>query len=278
MSDVWEHSPASGSELLLLLAIADFCHDDGTGAWPSIQRLAKRTRQTERNTQLLIRKLSKMGELNVEPGGGRHNTNTYSIPVKGEKISPLNPEKISPFAGNGEIQGTERVKSSVVKGEIAVSPDPSGSVIDPSLSVQEGKDARKGNRFEQPTLEAMKLHAAKIGLPDAEAEKCWHYYESNGWRVGRNPMRSWASAMINWRKNWQEHGGVNGVSRQPASVTPWAIQQVIAAKEKQAVDIKFHHASEVATGLQWSSEEARSSYRAIRTEIKTLNGQLAGMA
>jgi len=63
---------------------------------------------------------------------------------------------------------------------------------------------RKGTRFAAPSLEEVKLQASKIGLPDSEAEKFWNYYESNGWRVGKNPMRSWSSALTNWKLN-QKH-------------------------------------------------------------------------
>lgn len=59
-------------------------------------------------------------------------------------------------------------------------------------------------RFQKPSLEAVKLNGAKIGLPDCECEKFWHYHESKGWKVGNSPMKSWPSAMITWRSNWQE--------------------------------------------------------------------------
>jgi len=67
-------------------------------------------------------------------------------------------------------------------------------------------------RFQKPTLEAVKLECAKIGLPEDEAEAFLNYYEANGWRVGRNPMKSWPHALINWRKGWQER-----LQRQPQS-------------------------------------------------------------
>jgi len=62
------------------------------------------------------------------------------------------------------------------------------------------------SRFQKPTLEAVKLAAAKAGLPDIEAEKFFNYYESNGWRVGRNPMKSWIHALTNWKNNLQIYG------------------------------------------------------------------------
>ena len=56
----------------------------------------------------------------------------------------------------------------------------------------------------KPTLEEVKLQFSKIGLPMTEAEKFFNYYESNGWRVGKNPMKSWTSASVNWKRNFEE--------------------------------------------------------------------------
>lgn len=59
-------------------------------------------------------------------------------------------------------------------------------------------------RFQKPSLESVKLQAEKMGLPDVESERFFNYYESNGWRVGKNPMRSWPHALTNWKKNYEE--------------------------------------------------------------------------
>lgn len=37
--------------------------------------------------------------------------------------------------------------------------------------------------------------------PITEAEKFFNYYESNGWRVGKNKMKSWRGAASNWLLN-----------------------------------------------------------------------------
>jgi hypothetical protein len=40
----------------------------------------------------------------------------------------------------------------------------------------------------------------EIGIPHL-ADK-WHdYYSSNGWRVGKNPMRDWQASCRTWRDN-----------------------------------------------------------------------------
>lgn len=54
-----------------------------------------------------------------------------------------------------------------------------------------------------PTLGQVKKEAAQMGLPPREAESFFYYYESNGWRVGKNPMKCWRSALAGWRVRWQ---------------------------------------------------------------------------
>lgn len=60
-----------------------------------------------------------------------------------------------------------------------------------------------GQKFRKPAFEELKLIGAKIGLPDEEVTKFFNYYEANGWRVGRNPMKSVVHALANWKMNWQ---------------------------------------------------------------------------
>jgi len=59
------------------------------------------------------------------------------------------------------------------------------------------------SRFTKPSPEELNLEAAKHGLPEAEIQKFVNYYESNGWRVGKNPMKSWTHALANWNTNYR---------------------------------------------------------------------------
>ena len=36
---------------------------------------------------------------------------------------------------------------------------------------------------------------------DVEANKFCDFYESNGWKVGKNKMKCWKAAVRNWIKN-----------------------------------------------------------------------------
>lgn len=55
-----------------------------------------------------------------------------------------------------------------------------------------------------PTLEEVRLAASKMGLPDNEAQRFFHYYESIGWRVGKVKMVSFSNALAGWRLRYEE--------------------------------------------------------------------------
>jgi uncharacterized protein YdaU (DUF1376 family) len=57
--------------------------------------------------------------------------------------------------------------------------------------------------FEQ-VYEYMSLRIGKE-VAKIEAEKFVNYYESNGWKVGKNPMKSWTHAVNNWITNTKQY-------------------------------------------------------------------------
>ncbi|PYP82895.1 MAG: hypothetical protein DMF61_24840, partial [Blastocatellia bacterium AA13] len=79
MQAVWESSAQKGSALLLLLAIADWCRDDGDGAFPSIKTIARRCRMSVRNTQILINRVKAAGEIEVDLNAGPGGCNIYRV-------------------------------------------------------------------------------------------------------------------------------------------------------------------------------------------------------
>lgn len=95
MSRVWKHSKAEGTELLLLLAIADYADDHGV-AHPYKSQLAKKCRVSERTVQRLIKKMESDGEIEIRRVDGRGNR--AIIKIKSGKES----------AKKGDIQGAEK--------------------------------------------------------------------------------------------------------------------------------------------------------------------------
>lgn len=57
-----------------------------------------------------------------------------------------------------------------------------------------------GERNKRPTLEEVRAYCRERGN-QVDPEKWMAYYESNGWRVGKNPMRDWKAAVRTWEKS-----------------------------------------------------------------------------
>lgn len=58
----------------------------------------------------------------------------------------------------------------------------------------------KAKRFIKPTVEDVKAYCQERNN-NVNAEKFIDYYESNGWKVGKNPMKDWKAAVRSWERN-----------------------------------------------------------------------------
>lgn len=106
MTLVWEKSRNKRTAMLLLLAIADHAHDDGKGAYPGIDSLARKTRQTRRNVQLLLKTLEDSKELIIHEGAGPHGCNLYEINLMQLRANTDWQETEEEDDGNGtDVQG-----------------------------------------------------------------------------------------------------------------------------------------------------------------------------
>jgi hypothetical protein len=74
-----------------------------------------------------------------------------------------------------------------------------------SVLYEERKDTdvsliKKEKQFVKPTVEEVRSYIQEKGYT-FDAEAFFAYYESNGWKVGRNPMKNWKMACTTWSKN-----------------------------------------------------------------------------
>ena len=54
--------------------------------------------------------------------------------------------------------------------------------------------------IQPPSLEEIRSYCQERGN-QVDPEYFYHYYQSNGWRVGKNPMRDWKAAVCAWETN-----------------------------------------------------------------------------
>lgn len=61
--------------------------------------------------------------------------------------------------------------------------------------IQPEKPKRKN--FVKPTVEEIAAYCKEKNY-NVNAQQFFNYYESNGWKIGRNAMKSWQAAVQNW--------------------------------------------------------------------------------
>ena len=66
------------------------------------------------------------------------------------------------------------------------------------------KSKGKTSRFTPPTIQEVKSFIDEKGY-SIDAETFIAFYESNGWRVGKNKMKDWRMAIVTWSKRDNVH-------------------------------------------------------------------------
>ena len=142
--------------------------------------------------------------------------------------------------------------------------------------VQE-EEKPKQKRFAKPTLqEITEVMAVKIKekygsnvqdvLINDQAENFLNYYESNGWKVGKNPMKNWHCAVANWVKNIKTYSSA-GTGTSGALIVATAEQSTRPDFDtiyKEVIDI----AGKLQNRSNWLSESANKNIMAgVRTFI-----------
>jgi DNA-binding IclR family transcriptional regulator len=109
---VWENSPASGTELLILLALADQSDDDGL-SWPSIAYIARKTRLHEDTVNRNLRSLVDRGEVTREERPGRSNL---------LRIVRTPPQVTGGSSSGGSTSGGSQASPFMTRGSAAIDP------------------------------------------------------------------------------------------------------------------------------------------------------------
>lgn len=105
-----------------------------------------------------------------------------------EKANSRNSEKLN--AENEESQPRESEKT---KGKSK------------GKSINSSNEELNG-RFKRPTQDEVARYASGIGHPSFDAQKFMDYYNANGWKVGRNPMKDWEATVRNWIRRDEPQG------------------------------------------------------------------------
>lgn len=84
------------------------------------------------------------------------------------------------------------------------------SIVEESIKESEKKTA---SRFTPPTVEEVQAYCIERGN-NVDPERFVNFYESKGWKVGKNPMKNWKAAVRTWEKDDSvKPGGNKGTAK-----------------------------------------------------------------
>ena len=106
-------------------------------------------------------------------------------------------------AANNDIRNIEENKENK---EVVVD----SVVAQPQQTPTQPKERKKrsSSAFVKPTYEECMAYAQEKGY-QWNIERFFNYYESNGWRVGQNPMKNWKAAMRTWNTKEPQYSQPN---------------------------------------------------------------------
>ena len=93
---------------------------------------------------------------------------------------------------NAANRAGKKAEPETNKENLAAEPQPEEK---PAQEIQQEKPKRKN--FVKPTVEEIAAFC-KEKKYTVSAQQFFSYYESNGWKIGRNAMKSWQAAVQNW--------------------------------------------------------------------------------
>lgn len=116
MSWVLRNSEETLGSRLVLLVLADHASDDGTGAWPSVDTIAREARMTRRAVQYALRGLEERGAI-VAAGKSKQGTVIYDVWME----TPMGAQNLRPGGADDDTGGAQ----STTRGGATAAPEPS---------------------------------------------------------------------------------------------------------------------------------------------------------
>lgn len=166
-------------------------------------------------------------ESKVEEGSEEGSTKVKEGTKEGTSKVDQGKSKVESKVDTKVEEGRSKVKSKVKEGTTKVESkvkegtEEGTSKVDPQKSKVNGGDNRggkapktirqedleregeKATRFSPPSLDEVRDEVERLGYA-VDPERFIAHYESNGWRVGPNKMKSWKSALVTWHKRQKE--------------------------------------------------------------------------
>ena len=199
-----------GNELLIYALIAGFCQDGVSECWTSQETMAEwcggiSTRAVRDILQNLITKklITKKECLNKNV--------KYSY-KEVEIVPELSSNEQEVFSTQQELSsGRDRNFFPVVQ-ELSSGNNKIDNIYDNKIdnkTIKEKKEIKEKKKdlpetkervFKKPSVEEISSYCQERNN-NINPEQFYDYYEANGWKINRNPMKDWKATVRNWERN-----------------------------------------------------------------------------
>lgn len=116
----------------------------------------------------------------------------------------LRKDRYTPTQYQEEYRRLETKENGAYTEALATNWQPNGNQVAPQVSIGKVsivedslKEEEKTKRFTPPSVEEVNSYILEKGY-DVDAEAFVNFYESKGWFVGKNKMKSWKAALVTW--------------------------------------------------------------------------------
>lgn len=177
---------------------AYFCSFAGAGnsCFPSRDKICFDLNISKDTVGKHISQLALRGYIAVEQvkTGGRFSHNIYTILSEVKPVEKM-PDTKPPCPKNSDTEKTGHDELVSNNNNFNIN----SSFNNNNLKSSEPDKPVSRSRFVKPTLEEVEAYCRERGN-NVNPERFIDYYNSNGWKVGRNPMKDWRAAVRNWEK------------------------------------------------------------------------------
>ena len=185
----------SSTDKLVYAKLCQYAGKDGK-CYPSQERLSEDLGFSARHVRNSIGNLIRLKLIVVVRNNFNYN-NAYRF-LKHEWQDPTG--TILPVREERSFLSERNNTSSPYNKRIVKENNKENNIREGEKAVLEKKEVPvKIKGFKKPSIKEVKEYCiARKNYIDAESFIA--FYDSNGWKVGRNPMKSWQSAIITWEK------------------------------------------------------------------------------
>lgn len=217
----------TGNELLVYAMIHGFSQDGNSvfsGSSAYISRMIGA--RDSSNVRKILKKLCNKGliirveklvngvrlsdyKVNLSTLGENHPACEKNLPTLGENhpgVGGNSPKGWVKITHHNNIDNNidnkkETTTNVVVVGETTTTEQTIEPEVVENEKVKKEKSSAQKERkiMKRPTVDEVRAKIIERGY-SVDAEAFWNYYESNGWKVGKNPMKKWESALVTWQR------------------------------------------------------------------------------